>query len=149
MIGSCTRILVASAVGLLCALAMSPVASAILPPKHWQAVSIAQAYLGDPYLPGGANPEGFDEGGLVVFIYTQLGIAAPQDLVALSTTGHEVDMTQREPGDVVLWSTAGGSPRAGIHVRGDVVICAGRAAGEVTSRSIRGATWARRLLPVL
>lgn len=123
--------LVASLCALLYALALSPPAQAMLPPKHWGVVNHAQRCLGAPYLAGGATPEGFDEAGLVSFTYAQIGIATPRDVAGLLTAGREVDESQRQPGDVMIWAEDDLSQRAGIYVGGGAVICAGGAGNVV------------------
>lgn len=130
------RLLVVGLVTLLCALALSPAAMAVLPPKHWTVVAKAQYYLLSPYLAGGATPEGFDEAGLVAFLYAQIGIAAPHDVAGLAAAGHEVDEDTRAPGDVMVWAESDGTQRAGIYVGGGAVICASPEGGIVRYESV-------------
>jgi cell wall-associated NlpC family hydrolase len=125
------RLFIVGLVTCLCVLAVSPSAMAVLPPKHWAVATYSQYYRGSPYLAGGATPEGFDEAGLVAFVYAQFGIAAPHDVAGLAAAGHEVDEDTREPGDVMVWAEVDGTKRAGIYVGGGAVICASAEGGIV------------------
>jgi len=129
-----SRAVFAALTGAICtllgALVLSPACFALLPPVQPYAVPWAQRYLGAPYLAGGATPEGFDDGGLVVFVYTQLGIAVPQDLAAMQGAGRPVEAAERGPGDVVFWDEGDGL-RAGIYAGGGTVICASAEGGIV------------------
>src|SRR5437588_8144095 len=49
-----------------------------LPRERYRAAArIAKKYLGAPYVWGGASPKGFDSSGLVMYVYSQLGVSLP------------------------------------------------------------------------
>jgi cell wall-associated NlpC family hydrolase len=68
-----------------------------------RAVSIAERFLGVPYVWGGATPAGFDCSGLVMYVYGQLGVS----LVHFSGTqyhqGARVPANALAPGDLVFF----------------------------------------------
>jgi peptidoglycan DL-endopeptidase CwlO len=74
-----------------------------LPAGHPDAASVAARYLGTPYRWGGATPAGFDCSGLVVWVYSQLGIALPHFTGALYLLGTPVSRDQLAPGDLVFF----------------------------------------------
>ena len=79
------------------------------------AVSVAMQYLGTPYVWGGASPGGFDCSGLVVFVYSQLGISLPHYTGALWNVGTPVSIDQLEAGDLVFFYGLG---HVGIYIGG-------------------------------
>jgi cell wall-associated NlpC family hydrolase len=94
-----------------------------------RAVSIAERYLGVPYVWGGASPSGFDCSGLVMYVYVQLGIDLPHFAAAQFRDGRHVRMDQLRRGDLVFFDDlnhvgiyiGGGrfvhAPHTGDHVR--------------------------------
>ena len=77
--------------------------TAPLPAGHPEAASVAARYLGVPYVWGGATPAGFDCSGLVVYVYSQLGIVLPHFTGALWALGVPVPRDQLQPGDLVFF----------------------------------------------
>jgi cell wall-associated NlpC family hydrolase len=113
------------------------------------AVSIAMQYLGTPYVWGGASPGGFDCSGLVVFVYSQLGISLPHYTGALWNVGTPVSIDQLEPGDLVFFYGLG---HVGIYIGGGEFIHAPHT-GDVVKISSLNDGWygssydgARRIL---
>ena len=84
-----------------------------LPPSVFQpkggtigerAVSIAERYLGIPYLWGGANPiTGFDCSGLMMYVYAQLGIHLTHYTGSQIHEGTPVPRWALQPGDLVFF----------------------------------------------
>jgi cell wall-associated NlpC family hydrolase len=69
-----------------------------------QVVSIAMKYLGVPYQWGGASPQtGFDCSGLVMYVFSQIGISLPHFAAAQYGYGTSVARDQLEPGDLVFF----------------------------------------------
>jgi peptidoglycan DL-endopeptidase CwlO len=83
-------------------------------PGHPEAASIALRYLGVPYRWGGASPDtGFDCSGLVMYVYTQLGIQLPHQAEAQYGYGTPVPRDQLAPGDLVFFD---GLSHVGIYI---------------------------------
>jgi cell wall-associated NlpC family hydrolase len=67
-----------------------------------QALSIAESYIGTPYVWGGTTPAGFDCSGLTQYVYAQLGIGIPRTSAAQLSAGYSVGLANAQPGDLVL-----------------------------------------------
>jgi len=80
---------------------------------HPQAASIALQYLGVPYVWGGASPSGFDCSGLVMYVYSQLGISLPHYTVAQWNATDPI--SSPAPGDLVFFNGLG---HVGIYIGG-------------------------------
>jgi cell wall-associated NlpC family hydrolase len=88
--------------------------SAPAPPSQYGGVvGIAMQYLGTPYVWGGASPGGFDCSGLVVYVFSQVGVSLPHSTYALWNVGVPVSYDQLQAGDLVFFSGLG---HMGIYV---------------------------------
>jgi cell wall-associated NlpC family hydrolase len=68
------------------------------------AVRAALSRLGLPYVWGGTDPNrGMDCSGLTQWSYGQAGIKIPRT-AATQTVGQKIDISQIQPGDLVIWS---------------------------------------------
>ena len=105
------------------------------------AVSIAMQYLGTPYVWGGASPGGFDCSGLVVFVYSQLGISLPHYTGALWNVGTPVSIDQLQAGDLVFFYGLG---HVGIYIGGGEFIHAPHTGDVVKISSLNTAGTPRR-----
>jgi cell wall-associated NlpC family hydrolase len=77
--------------------------------KGQQALDVATAYLGTPYVYGGASPQtGFDAAGLVQYAYGQVGVALPRVADDQCRTGALVARADLLPGDVVCFVDGSG-----------------------------------------
>jgi cell wall-associated NlpC family hydrolase len=80
---------------------------------HPAAAQIALRYLGVPYVWGGASPGGFDCSGLVMYVYSQLGISLPHYTVAQWNATQPI--SSPAPGDLVFFNGLG---HVGIYIGG-------------------------------
>jgi cell wall-associated NlpC family hydrolase len=67
-----------------------------------QVFSVAQKYIGTPYVYGGATPAGFDCSGYVMFVYAQFGISMPHSSTAQGNMGTRISIKDAVPGDLVI-----------------------------------------------
>ena len=90
---------------------------------HGSVVSIAQQYLGVPYVWGGASPSGFDCSGLAMYCYAQVGISLPHNAAMQYASITHVAHGSEQPGDLVFFGySAGGIHHVGIYVGGGSMI---------------------------
>jgi peptidoglycan DL-endopeptidase CwlO len=106
---------------------------------HPQAVAIAAKYLGVPYVWGGASPSGFDCSGLVMYVYSQLGISLPHGATAQQQMSKQVGLAFLLPGDLVFFGGPSYSYHVGIFVGGGTMIEAPHTGAVVRYGSISGA----------
>ena len=81
-----------------------------------QIVSMAQEYLGVPYIWGGTTPEGFDCSGLVQYVFAQYGISLPRTSYTQVNEGREVSRNELRAGDLVFFANDSGVHHVGIYI---------------------------------
>ena len=69
-----------------------------------QVFSVAQQYIGTPYVYGGASPAGMDCSGYVMYVYAQFGINLPHSVSGQAAMGKRISIADAQPGDVVIMS---------------------------------------------
>jgi cell wall-associated NlpC family hydrolase len=69
-----------------------------------QVFSVAQQYIGTPYVYGGASPAGMDCSGYVMYVYAQFGINLPHSSSAQGAAGTQISESEAVPGDLVVMS---------------------------------------------
>lgn len=67
-----------------------------------QVFSVAEQYIGDPYVFGGATPAGFDCSGYVMFVYAQFGISLPHSVSGEAARGTRISIQDAVPGDLIV-----------------------------------------------
>ena len=73
-------------------------------PLGVRAARLALRYVGVPYAWGGASPRtGFDCSGLVMYVYSRLGIRLPHYTVSQYSYGRRVRYSRLAPGDLVFF----------------------------------------------
>jgi len=105
------------------------------PARYGGVVGIAMRYLGTPYVWGGASPAGFDCSGLVVYVFSQIGVSLPHSTYALYGMGTPVSQGDLQPGDLVFFSGLG---HMGIYVGGGSFIHAPHTGDVVKISSMSG-----------
>jgi peptidoglycan DL-endopeptidase CwlO len=80
------------------------------------AIAYAEQQLGKPYLWGATGPGEFDCSGLVMMAYRAAGIDIPRTSEQQWTSGPQVSPGQVQPGDLVFFAGADGTPAAPGHV---------------------------------
>jgi cell wall-associated NlpC family hydrolase len=115
----------------------APPAGAPPPPTHSNVVAIAEQYLGYPYRWGGASPStGFDCSGLVMYVFSKVGVSLPHSSYAQYGYGSPVpSMSQLQPGDLVFFDGLG---HVGIYVGGGSFIHAPHTGDVVKISSLTG-----------
>jgi len=98
-----------------------------------EAVSIALAYLGTPYVWSGSGPSGFDCSGFVAYIYGKVGIELPRMADEQFAAGIPIAAGNLQPGDLVFFSTYEPGPsHVGIYIGNAMFVHASSGAGKVT-----------------
>jgi cell wall-associated NlpC family hydrolase len=84
----------------------------------WDAVAVAEHYLGVRYLWGGVDPgSGFDCSGFVKFVYARLGLTLPHYAATQFETTPRIDPAGLEAGDLIFFEPhADGPGHVGIYV---------------------------------
>jgi peptidoglycan DL-endopeptidase CwlO len=85
------------------------------PATHSSVVSIALAYLGVPYVWGGATPSGFDCSGFTMYVYAKVGVYLPHNAAMQFGMGTPVSRSQLAPGDLVFFN---GLSHVGMYIGG-------------------------------
>jgi cell wall-associated NlpC family hydrolase len=95
--------------GSAASLAVQGATQAAASPGAQTAISVAQQFLGTPYMWGGSSPTtGFDCSGLVQYAYAQSGVTLPRVAADQYDVGTPVDRTQLQPGDIVFFKDSSG-----------------------------------------
>jgi cell wall-associated NlpC family hydrolase len=130
--------------------AVTPEGVTVAPPSPYGGVvGIAMQYLGTPYVWAGASPGGFDCSGLVMYVFSQVGVSLPHNAAAQYGYGVPVSRDQLQPGDLVFFDGLG---HVGIYIGGGEFIHAPHT-GDVVKISSLSDPWyaatyvgARRIL---
>jgi cell wall-associated NlpC family hydrolase len=81
-----------------------------------QAIAYAEAQLGKPYVWGATGPDAFDCSGLVMQAYASAGVSIPRTSQAQWAGLPHVAPSDQQPGDLVFFAGADGTPTAPGHV---------------------------------
>jgi cell wall-associated NlpC family hydrolase len=79
-------------------------------------LAYAEAQLGKPYVYGATGPDAFDCSGLAMMAYRAAGIVIPRTTAAQWAYGTQIPASQVQPGDLVFFAGADGTPAAPGHV---------------------------------
>jgi peptidoglycan DL-endopeptidase CwlO len=80
------------------------------------AIAYAEQQIGQPYLWGGTGPDAFDCSGLVMMAYRAAGIDIARTSEQQWVTERHVPAAQVQPGDLVFFAGADGTPTSPGHV---------------------------------
>ena len=80
------------------------------------AIAFAEAQIGKPYQWGGTGPDAYDCSGLVMMAYRAAGVFIPRTADEQFLWGPQVPASQVEPGDLVFFAGADGTPTSPGHV---------------------------------
>ena len=96
----------------------TPLSTASAGALGWDAVTVAEHYLGVRYLWGGSSPQsGFDCSGFVKFVYAQLGLTLAHYAATQYVTTPHIDPSELEAGDLVFFEPrADGPGHVGIYI---------------------------------
>lgn len=83
--------------------ALKPSDTEPAPARSSLVVAIAKRHVGARYAWGGSGPAGFDCSGLVMYVYSHLGVALPHNAAKQYRYGTPVARERLEPGDVVFF----------------------------------------------
>jgi len=81
-----------------------------------RAITYAEHQLGKPYLWGSTGPDAFDCSGLVMMAYRAAGIDIPRTSQKQWLWGPRISAGEVQPGDLVFFAGADGTPRSPGHV---------------------------------
>ncbi|PTA68439.1 peptidoglycan endopeptidase [Deinococcus arcticus] len=113
-----------------------PVRSAV-PDTDWRQAALA--LLDTPYVYGGTTPRGTDCSGLVLQVFTPLGLSLPRTSADQARAGQAVDQGDLQPGDLVFFDTEGRGrvTHVGIYLGEDQFVSANSYQGRVTVDTLR------------
>ncbi|MGI5454120.1 NlpC/P60 family protein [Streptomyces sp. CA-249302] len=82
-----------------------PDLTGVVPPdaRAGAAIAAARSALGKPYVWGATGPSGFDCSGLMQWSYAQAGVHLPRTSQEQRYAGHQVPLSQAQPGDLVVY----------------------------------------------
>lgn len=91
-----------------------------------EAVAVARAQIGKPYLWGGAGPSSFDCSGLVMYAWAAAGVSLPHYTVSQYEDTTRITESELQPGDLVFYDTGNGAQpgHVTIYIGGGQVITA-------------------------
>jgi len=114
-------------------------------------VSMAQNFLGIPYVSAGSSPRGFDCSGFTQYVYSLAGVRLPRVAASQFSIGTSISRNALSSGDLVFFSRGAGISHVGIYIGNGNFIHASSSRG-VAFDSLNSSYWmnkyvgARRIL---
>ena len=125
----------------------APAAASTTTAIAYSVTGTALGLRGTPYRNGGADPTGFDCSGFVQYVFAQHGVIVPRKVAEQYRAGHDVALSQLEPGDLVFFTTvAPGASHVGIALGGDTFVHAPSSTGEVRIERLSAPYWSTRFV---
>jgi peptidoglycan DL-endopeptidase LytE len=105
-----------------------------------EAVKVALAQIGKPYVWAGAGPSSFDCSGLVMYAYAAAGVSLPHYTVSQYEDTSRISESQLLPGDLVFYDTGSGAQpgHVAMYIGNGQVVSANMPGTNVQTQSI---TW--------
>jgi len=97
-------------------------------------VSIAERFIGAPYVYGGASPAGFDCSGFTSYVYGLAGKSLPR--TATAQMNSVVRVSSPQPGDLIFFGSSSYAYHVAIYVGNGMMIDANHPGGTVGIRAI-------------
>lgn len=104
--------------------------------------------VGMPYAAGQASPNGVDNTGLMRYVYGQIYLSVPSDLLELASVGVDVPRSQLRPGDMLFFrgSSTPTPYRVGMYVGNNEFVVIDADLGRVVKRSLDSSFYSTRYL---
>lgn len=100
-------------------------------------IAYASNFMGTPYVWGGTSPNpGFDCSGFTQYVYAHFGVSLGRTTYEQINDGVAVSRSQLQPGDLVLFGSAGNPHHVGIYVGNGAYIHAPRTGDSVKVSSL-------------
>jgi len=110
-----------------------------------RAVELARSKLGAPYVFGATGPDAFDCSGLMLWVYSQLGLDIPRTAQQQFEWAVPIDPSQLQPGDFLFYegtyATSDRITHVGMYVGGGMVVMATGNGGFVKEVAISDPYW--------
>ena len=110
-------------------------------------ISIANSYIGSPYLYGGTTAAGFDCSGFTQRVFSDGGSSLPRTTSGQFNVGAPVDKGNLQPGDLVFFNTNGkGVSHVGIYIGSSNFIHTSLSSGVMISSIYDPHYWGSRYI---
>jgi len=110
-----------------------------------RAVALARSKIGAPYVWGATGPDAFDCSGLVLWVYSRLGLEVPRTAQQQFEWAVPVEPSQLQPGDLVFYentyATSDRITHVAIYVGGGMVVMATGNGGFVREVPLSDPYW--------
>jgi cell wall-associated NlpC family hydrolase len=110
-------------------------------------ISTALQFQGVPYRNGGSDPSGFDCSGFMQYVFAQHGTVLPREVREQFYVGHEIELKDVKPGDLLFFETVSrGASHVGMVIDGNQFVHAPSSRGVVRVERFTASYWAMRFV---
>ncbi len=116
-----------------------------------QVIAYAKQFLGLPYVYGAEGPNSFDCSGFTQYVFKHFGYSLNRSAAGQYSNGTAVELSQIQPGDLILWRSYGSSKTAthvGIYIGNDQYIHASSTGKCITINDMDYGTNSRYIVGV-